>query len=190
MNLSPSRREFSATALGLPAALGAVADGGDAVYSAGSPVGRLFQRCAVSETSHSAAQMATRTISQRSALASPAAKAAAAEGFACVDLHTAFNGPGHDRDIGDLIARVRARWRRVILLRATGVAAVAAETLEQAQDAVAAIELDIEELNRRAHTGAFDLTKLSVGAFAGVPVQPSAPRIAIVPAWIPPLKLP
>jgi 1,4-dihydroxy-6-naphthoate synthase len=28
--------------------------------------------------------------------------------------------------------------------------------------------LDIEELNRRAHHGAFDLTKLSVGAFAGV----------------------
>lgn len=28
--------------------------------------------------------------------------------------------------------------------------------------------LDIEELNRRAHAGAFDLTKLSVGAFAGV----------------------
>jgi 1,4-dihydroxy-6-naphthoate synthase len=28
--------------------------------------------------------------------------------------------------------------------------------------------LDIEELNRRAHEGAFDLTKLSVGAFAGV----------------------
>jgi 1,4-dihydroxy-6-naphthoate synthase len=28
--------------------------------------------------------------------------------------------------------------------------------------------LDIEELNRRAHTEAFDLTKLSVGAFAGV----------------------
>jgi 1,4-dihydroxy-6-naphthoate synthase len=28
--------------------------------------------------------------------------------------------------------------------------------------------LDIEELNRRAQTGAFDLTKLSVGAFAGV----------------------
>ena len=28
--------------------------------------------------------------------------------------------------------------------------------------------LDIEELNRRAHTGAFDLTKLSVGAFAAV----------------------
>ena len=26
--------------------------------------------------------------------------------------------------------------------------------------------LDIEELNRRAHTGAFDVTKLSVGAFA------------------------
>jgi len=28
--------------------------------------------------------------------------------------------------------------------------------------------LDIDELNRRAHDGAFDLTKLSVGAFAGV----------------------
>src|SRR4051812_16517166 len=28
--------------------------------------------------------------------------------------------------------------------------------------------LDIEELNRRAHLGEFDLTKLSVGAFAGV----------------------
>lgn len=28
--------------------------------------------------------------------------------------------------------------------------------------------LDIEELNRHAHTGAFDLTKLSVGAFAAV----------------------
>ncbi|MFM2140163.1 MAG: hypothetical protein RLZZ25_428, partial [Gemmatimonadota bacterium] len=28
--------------------------------------------------------------------------------------------------------------------------------------------LDIEELNRRAHHGEFDLTKLSVGAFAGV----------------------
>ena len=28
--------------------------------------------------------------------------------------------------------------------------------------------LDIEELNRRAHTGELDLTKLSVGAFAGV----------------------
>ena len=28
--------------------------------------------------------------------------------------------------------------------------------------------LDIEELNRRAHEGAFDLTKLSVGAFAAV----------------------
>ena len=28
--------------------------------------------------------------------------------------------------------------------------------------------LDIEELNRRAHDGTFDLTKLSVGAFAGV----------------------
>jgi 1,4-dihydroxy-6-naphthoate synthase len=31
--------------------------------------------------------------------------------------------------------------------------------------------LDIEELNRRAHHGAFDLTKLSVGAFAGVGAQ-------------------
>lgn len=30
------------------------------------------------------------------------------------------------------------------------------------------ILLDIEELNRRAHQGEFDLTKLSVGAFAGV----------------------
>ena len=28
--------------------------------------------------------------------------------------------------------------------------------------------LDIEELNRRAHAGEFDLTKLSGGAFAGV----------------------
>lgn len=28
--------------------------------------------------------------------------------------------------------------------------------------------LDIEELNRRAHSGEFDITKLSVGAFAGV----------------------
>ncbi len=33
---------------------------------------------------------------------------------------------------------------------------------------VHAILLDIEELNRRAHDGAFDLTKLSVGAFAAV----------------------
>ena len=31
--------------------------------------------------------------------------------------------------------------------------------------------LDIEELNRRAHDSAFDLTKLSVGAFAGVGVR-------------------
>lgn len=31
--------------------------------------------------------------------------------------------------------------------------------------------LDIEELNRRAHAGAFDLTKLSVGAFAAVGAQ-------------------
>jgi 1,4-dihydroxy-6-naphthoate synthase len=30
------------------------------------------------------------------------------------------------------------------------------------------VMLDIEELNRRAHEGAFDLTKLSVGAFAAV----------------------
>lgn len=34
--------------------------------------------------------------------------------------------------------------------------------------AVSPVLLDIEELNRRAHDGAFDLTKLSVGAFAGV----------------------
>jgi 1,4-dihydroxy-6-naphthoate synthase len=33
---------------------------------------------------------------------------------------------------------------------------------------VKAVLLDIEELNRRAHEGAFDLTKLSVGAFAAV----------------------
>ena len=33
---------------------------------------------------------------------------------------------------------------------------------------VTPVLLDIEELNRRAHDGAFDLTKLSVGAFAGV----------------------
>ena len=33
---------------------------------------------------------------------------------------------------------------------------------------IAPVLLDIEELNRRAHTGEFDLTKLSVGAFAGV----------------------
>ncbi len=34
--------------------------------------------------------------------------------------------------------------------------------------AVRPVLLDIEELNRRAHTGEFDLTKLSVGAFAAV----------------------
>jgi 1,4-dihydroxy-6-naphthoate synthase len=33
---------------------------------------------------------------------------------------------------------------------------------------VTPVLLDIEELNRRAHEGAFDLTKLSVGAFASV----------------------
>jgi 1,4-dihydroxy-6-naphthoate synthase len=33
---------------------------------------------------------------------------------------------------------------------------------------IAPVLLDIEELNRRAHSGAFDLTKLSVGAFASV----------------------
>lgn len=33
---------------------------------------------------------------------------------------------------------------------------------------VCPVLLDIEELNRRAHDGAFDLTKLSVGAFAAV----------------------
>ena len=33
---------------------------------------------------------------------------------------------------------------------------------------VTPVLLDIEELNRRAHHGEFDLTKLSVGAFAGV----------------------
>lgn len=33
---------------------------------------------------------------------------------------------------------------------------------------VTPVLLDIEELNRRAHAGEFDLTKLSVGAFAGV----------------------
>ena len=37
--------------------------------------------------------------------------------------------------------------------------------------------LDIEELNQRAHDGAFDLTKLSVGAFA-VGVWPT-----VVVAW-------
>ena len=40
--------------------------------------------------------------------------------------------------------------------------------LVDAPFAVRPVLLDIEELNRRGHTGAFDLTKLSVGAFAGV----------------------
>lgn len=40
--------------------------------------------------------------------------------------------------------------------------------LVEAPFAVRPVLLDIEELNRRAHTGAFDLTKLSVGAFAAV----------------------
>ena len=40
--------------------------------------------------------------------------------------------------------------------------------LVEAPFAVAPVLLDIEALNRRAHDGAFDLTKLSVGAFASV----------------------
>ncbi|MCU0636132.1 MAG: 1,4-dihydroxy-6-naphthoate synthase [Gemmatimonadaceae bacterium] len=40
--------------------------------------------------------------------------------------------------------------------------------LVEAPFRVEPVLLDIEELNRRAHTGAFDLTKLSVGAFAAV----------------------
>jgi 1,4-dihydroxy-6-naphthoate synthase len=40
--------------------------------------------------------------------------------------------------------------------------------LVDAPFAVQPVLLDIEELNRRAHDGAFDLTKLSVGAFATV----------------------
>lgn len=40
--------------------------------------------------------------------------------------------------------------------------------LVEAPFAVEPVLLDIEELNRRAHEGAFDLTKLSVGAFAAV----------------------
>lgn len=40
--------------------------------------------------------------------------------------------------------------------------------LVEAPFRVEPVLLDIEELNRRAHDGAFDLTKLSVGAFAGV----------------------
>jgi 1,4-dihydroxy-6-naphthoate synthase len=40
--------------------------------------------------------------------------------------------------------------------------------LIEASFRVRPVLLDIEELNRRAHEGAFDLTKLSVGAFAAV----------------------
>jgi 1,4-dihydroxy-6-naphthoate synthase len=40
--------------------------------------------------------------------------------------------------------------------------------LVEASFRVEPVLLDIEELNRRAHEGAFDLTKLSVGAFAAV----------------------
>lgn len=40
--------------------------------------------------------------------------------------------------------------------------------LVQAPFTIRPVLLDIEELNRRAHSGAFDLTKLSVGAFAAV----------------------
>lgn len=40
--------------------------------------------------------------------------------------------------------------------------------LVEAPFAIDPVLLDIEELNRRAHSGAFDLTKLSVGAFAAV----------------------
>lgn len=40
--------------------------------------------------------------------------------------------------------------------------------LVEAPFRVRPVLLDIEELNRRAHDGAFDLTKLSVGAFAAV----------------------
>ncbi|MCU0620530.1 MAG: 1,4-dihydroxy-6-naphthoate synthase [Gemmatimonadales bacterium] len=43
-----------------------------------------------------------------------------------------------------------------------------AHGLVQAPFRVEPVLLDIEELNRRAHDGAFDLTKLSVGAFASV----------------------
>lgn len=43
-----------------------------------------------------------------------------------------------------------------------------AHGLVEAPFRVRPVLLDIEELNRRAHTGEFDLTKLSVGAFASV----------------------
>ena len=40
--------------------------------------------------------------------------------------------------------------------------------LVDAPFAVEPVLLDIEELNRRAHDGELDLTKLSVGAFSGI----------------------
>ena len=43
-----------------------------------------------------------------------------------------------------------------------------AHGLVEAPFRITPVLLDIEELNRRAHTGEFDLTKLSVGAFAAV----------------------
>ena len=43
-----------------------------------------------------------------------------------------------------------------------------AHGLVEAPFRIRPVLLDIEELNRRAHEGAFDLTKLSVGAFAAV----------------------
>lgn len=43
-----------------------------------------------------------------------------------------------------------------------------AQGLVDAPFRIEPVLLDIEELNRRAHDGAFDLTKLSVGAFAAV----------------------
>ena len=43
-----------------------------------------------------------------------------------------------------------------------------AHELVEAPFRIRPVLLDIEELNRRAHEGAFDLTKLSVGAFAAV----------------------
>lgn len=43
-----------------------------------------------------------------------------------------------------------------------------AHGLIEASFRIEPVLLDIEELNRRAHEGAFDLTKLSVGAFAAV----------------------
>ncbi|HRN53960.1 MAG TPA: 1,4-dihydroxy-6-naphthoate synthase, partial [Gemmatimonadaceae bacterium] len=43
-----------------------------------------------------------------------------------------------------------------------------AQGLVEAPFRIEPVLLDIEELNRRAHEEAFDLTKLSVGAFAAV----------------------